>query len=268
MTPKSAASLLQHEALWTAVGPEFARNGSVIRSLNNLLFSSNLKDMNVNNIVRFVQQFIGHKYSKSKLYSLAAYDLAVGASRSDFQIREVASNRSVDTLIKVKHPGKLFNHLITTLNPNSAYSHVYTDRNRNTYVDLGEEAKQNFQKIKVTDLCGGLSFANIDNWRLPTSSEIGDLVDHRLLQLRYIETLHLSKSTSGVFTSEQSKLLFSSDTDLAVIAEDASVISLSHGLVDITDTFLSVTVGPRRPLHDGTRGQIFPKYFCIHDPVV
>lgn len=278
MNTASRATLLLHEALWTAVGPEYVTSGAQIRQLTNLFMAPSLSTFTAGNLGRFIKQFIGDFGQTSKIVGLVNYDLASAGGLTNYTVGEVSGDRSTDLVVTVRRDDSPLNgKKITGINPNPLYPFIWASRDHlvwndinATYYDPENQAtSMNWQPVRNRmDLCGRMNYGSTAGWRLPTLSELQVLLELEMPQWTYIQRRTSFRYAgaippgSGVhswLSPVESTFLYPTIDTLPLLAADLSIVDLRENLRELTLLYpTSTNSGFATPLK-------YPSYICIHD---
>ena len=272
MNATSRATLLVHEALWTAVGPEYLWSGAQIRQLTNLFMAPSLANFTAGNLGRFIKQFIGDRGASSKLVGLVDYDLTSAGGLTNYLVAEVVGSRSVDTVITIKQAGHAMNgKRLTALNPNPLFPYVWMSRDHQLWTDIGltpgsnNSVKMNWQLVKsVSSLCDRMYYGVESGWRLPTTKELQSLIDLEMPRWSYVPVTRVSRTLSDTAgfsyaISRQSPYLFPTESALDVITSEYRILNLANNLNDVTNLHSAASLTAKMAPAE------YPNYLCIHD---
>jgi hypothetical protein len=259
MSPRSRASILLHEAMWTAVGPQNVANGSAIRFLAQFFLNPTLDKMTATQISEFVSKYARETSPRARALKL---DIIAGQTTQPWTVTEVSTPASVDLVVTMQGVANGEGHtsslMITKLNSDPRARFVYHAKAR-PFIYLAEAAGSvvNTPNFNLNQLCNGLKYATKTDWRLPTVSEVYSLYNLGLLEVRHLPMNHELK-----FLRNPNPTLFTSTfvyPNLAQIAGGGPLLlATAEGrILDLSNHAADVTGNPARETE-------FIHYVCVH----
>lgn len=234
MSVRSRASVLMHEAMWTAVGPANVKDGSSIRFLAQLFLNPAIDNMPATRLAAFIKK---HLAATSPLLQVVELDIANGYASTGFTVTEVAGPMSRDVVVTAQSFETAKTLQMTGLNPDPRAPFVFHLKARPfSYVSENRDGSAVNKAFRWRDLCGGLKYGALSQWRLPTNDELWSLYGMGMMGVSHLQTNHVFKlDHQGKEITVSSPLVYPAPNgNLILMSAEGRLLNMGNMGADVT----------------------------------
>lgn len=235
MTPRSKASIMMHEAMWTAVGPQNVNSGSSVRFLAQLFLNPSIENMPGTQLVSFIKPRLS---ANSPLLQVIELDLQNG--KTAFQVAEVVGDARRELVITTQISSQTANSKttlqMTTFNPDTQNRFIFRSRGR-PFGYIAESYNGTLHNnFRLGELCQGLTYAGKTDWRLPTRLEVNELFKTGLMSVQHVQSKYDFKITpaSPVESVNSSRVYPVVVKPMLIATAEGRILDLANMAADVT----------------------------------